>query len=89
MDKIVIARYFACSFKFILQVGVEESIVNAPRITDHGSLRQTSAVCSHSTLQRQKILEQVTSPPCFGFSRKGIFFVSIYFNLGRSDSIDF
>jgi hypothetical protein len=25
-----------CSFKFILKVGVEESIVNAPRITDHG-----------------------------------------------------
>jgi hypothetical protein len=25
------------SFKFILKVGVDESIVNAPRITDHGS----------------------------------------------------
>jgi hypothetical protein len=25
------------SFKFILKVGVEESIANAPRITDHGS----------------------------------------------------
>jgi hypothetical protein len=24
-----------CSFNFILNVGVEESIVNAPRITDH------------------------------------------------------
>jgi hypothetical protein len=26
-----------CSFKFFLKVGVEESIVNAPRIMDHGS----------------------------------------------------
>jgi hypothetical protein len=26
-----------CSFKFIFKVGVEESIVNAPWITDHGS----------------------------------------------------
>jgi hypothetical protein len=26
-----------CSFKFLLKVGVEESIVNAPRITDYGS----------------------------------------------------
>jgi hypothetical protein len=26
-----------CSFKFILKVGVEESIVNAPGIADHGS----------------------------------------------------
>jgi hypothetical protein len=26
-----------CSFKIILKVGVEDSIVNAPRITDHGS----------------------------------------------------
>jgi hypothetical protein len=26
-----------CSFKCILKVGIEESIVNAPRITDHGS----------------------------------------------------
>jgi hypothetical protein len=26
-----------CSFKCFLQVGVEESIVNASRITDHGS----------------------------------------------------
>jgi hypothetical protein len=25
-----------CSFKFIHKLGVEESIVNAPRITDHG-----------------------------------------------------
>jgi hypothetical protein len=25
-----------CSFKYILKVGVEESIVNVPRITDHG-----------------------------------------------------
>jgi hypothetical protein len=29
--------YIGCSFKFILKVGVEESIVNAPRITHHGS----------------------------------------------------
>jgi hypothetical protein len=27
----------ACSFKLILKVGVEKSIVNAPRFTDHGS----------------------------------------------------
>jgi hypothetical protein len=27
---------------FILKVGVEESIVNAPRITDHGCLNITS-----------------------------------------------
>jgi hypothetical protein len=26
-----------CSFKFTLKEGVEKSIVNAPRITDHGS----------------------------------------------------
>jgi hypothetical protein len=26
-----------CSFKFIRKVGIEESIVNAPRITSHGS----------------------------------------------------
>jgi hypothetical protein len=26
-----------CSFKFPIKVGVEESIVNALRITDHGS----------------------------------------------------
>jgi hypothetical protein len=26
-----------CSLKFLLKVGVEEWIVNAPRITDHGS----------------------------------------------------
>jgi hypothetical protein len=29
--------YIGCSFKFILKVGVEEAIVNAPRITDHRS----------------------------------------------------
>jgi hypothetical protein len=28
--------FLECSFKFILKVGVEESIVNAPRVTDHG-----------------------------------------------------
>jgi hypothetical protein len=27
-------KNIGCSFKFILKVGVEESIVNAPRITD-------------------------------------------------------
>jgi hypothetical protein len=27
------SNYIGCSFKFILKVGVEESIVNAPRIT--------------------------------------------------------
>jgi hypothetical protein len=26
-----------CLFQFLFKVGVEESIVNAPRITDHGS----------------------------------------------------
>jgi hypothetical protein len=26
-----------CSFKFTLKEGVEKSIVNAPRITNHGS----------------------------------------------------
>jgi hypothetical protein len=26
--------YIGCSFKFILKVGIEESIANAPRITD-------------------------------------------------------
>jgi hypothetical protein len=31
------SKITGCSFKFILKVGVEESIVNAPRITDHGS----------------------------------------------------
>jgi hypothetical protein len=30
------ARNIGCSFKFILKVGVEESIVNASRITDQG-----------------------------------------------------
>jgi hypothetical protein len=30
-------NYIGCSFKFLLKVGVEKSIVNAPRITDHGS----------------------------------------------------
>jgi hypothetical protein len=27
-----------CSFKFSVKVGIEESIVKAPRITDHGSV---------------------------------------------------
>jgi hypothetical protein len=30
-------KYRVSSFKFILKVGVEKSIVNAPHITDHGS----------------------------------------------------
>jgi hypothetical protein len=30
--------YIGCSFKFIVRVGVERSIVNAPRITDHATL---------------------------------------------------
>jgi hypothetical protein len=28
--------YIGCSFKFILKVAIEESIVNAPQFTDHG-----------------------------------------------------
>jgi hypothetical protein len=32
-----IGNAIGCSFKFILKVGVEESIVNTPRITDHES----------------------------------------------------
>jgi hypothetical protein len=32
-----LTTYIGCSFKFILKVGVEEPIVNTPRITDHGS----------------------------------------------------
>jgi hypothetical protein len=32
-----ISYHIGCSFKFLLTVGVEESIVNAPRITDRGS----------------------------------------------------
>jgi hypothetical protein len=31
------ASCIGCSFKCILKVGVEESVVNVPRITDHGS----------------------------------------------------
>jgi hypothetical protein len=34
--------YTGCSFKFILKIGVEESIVNAPRITDCSCLNLTS-----------------------------------------------
>jgi hypothetical protein len=30
-----LTHYIGCSFKCILKVGVEESIVNAPQITDH------------------------------------------------------
>jgi hypothetical protein len=32
-----ITYHIGCSLKFILKVGVEESIVNASRITDRGS----------------------------------------------------
>jgi hypothetical protein len=34
--------YTGCSFKFILKIGVEESIVNAPRITDCSCLNLIS-----------------------------------------------
>jgi hypothetical protein len=37
--------YIGCSFKFLLKVGVEESIVNAPRITV-----QTDEWCVHNRL---------------------------------------
>jgi hypothetical protein len=37
LDYLGLFLYIGCSFKFILKAGVEESIVNAPRITDHGS----------------------------------------------------
>jgi hypothetical protein len=37
ISKIIIVRFF----KFHLKVAVEESIVNAPRITDHGSAVQS------------------------------------------------
>jgi hypothetical protein len=33
----IIMCYIGCSFKIPAKVGVEESIVNASRITDHGS----------------------------------------------------
>jgi hypothetical protein len=33
----LLITYIGCSFKFILKVGVEESIVNAPQITDQRS----------------------------------------------------
>jgi hypothetical protein len=36
-SKICKSKSVGCSFKLILKVGVEESILNAPRITDHGS----------------------------------------------------
>jgi hypothetical protein len=29
-----------CLFQFLFKVGIEKSIVNAPRITDHGSAVQ-------------------------------------------------
>jgi hypothetical protein len=39
MTRYVANRFvcIGCSVKFILKVDVEESIVNAPRVTDHGS----------------------------------------------------
>jgi hypothetical protein len=36
-DKMILANIEECSLKFNLKVGVEKSIVNAPRIADHGS----------------------------------------------------
>jgi hypothetical protein len=38
----LIPTNIGCSFKFILKVSVEESIVNAPRITDHSYLDLTA-----------------------------------------------
>jgi hypothetical protein len=53
-------KYIGCSFKFPVKVGVEESIVKALRITDHGSASCLTVVCvftpmvrSQSTLQHQ------------------------------------
>jgi hypothetical protein len=41
----LIPTNIGCSFKFILKVGVEESIVNVPRITYHSCLElQITAV---------------------------------------------
>jgi hypothetical protein len=34
---VTVSESIGCSFKFSVKVGVEESIVNALRITDHGS----------------------------------------------------
>jgi hypothetical protein len=34
---LIVMNYIGYSFKFILKVGVEESIVNAPQIMDHGA----------------------------------------------------
>jgi hypothetical protein len=34
-DFIIMYRSIGCSFKFLLKVSVEESIVTVPRITDH------------------------------------------------------
>jgi hypothetical protein len=36
----IVYKSIVCSFKFILKIGVEESIVNALWITDHGSAVQ-------------------------------------------------
>jgi hypothetical protein len=42
--KRIINEYsIGCSLKCILKVAVEESIVNVPRITDHGSALQISS----------------------------------------------
>jgi hypothetical protein len=45
----VLYEYIGCSFKFILQVGVEDSIVIAPRITNHERLNDPG----HSILVRK------------------------------------
>jgi hypothetical protein len=37
LSSIFTFQCIGCSFKFILKVGVEDSIVNAPRITDYRS----------------------------------------------------
>jgi hypothetical protein len=37
LESILTNSNIGCSFKFILKVDVKVSIVNAPRITDHGS----------------------------------------------------
>jgi hypothetical protein len=39
-------KRIGCSFKFPVKVGVEESIVNAPQITDHESAVYNLTFCS-------------------------------------------
>jgi hypothetical protein len=36
LSNLYLHMYIGWSFKFLFKVGVEKSIVNAPRITDHG-----------------------------------------------------